>query len=188
MSVIKNNPIMKGASGMLGNVVVYREQHGQLIMANKPAKRALLTLAQENAKERFLEAVQYAKAQMANPVAKAEYATGINDRRISAYAVAVSDYLKAPEVKSIDAKGYTGAAGDLISIKAFDDFKVLSVHVEIRNAADLILEQGEAVVTPFSPLLWIYTAQTPNGALVGTKIVAIATDRAGNTGTNQIVL
>ena len=36
MTKIKNNPLLKGASGMLGDVVVYRQVKGGVVMANKP--------------------------------------------------------------------------------------------------------------------------------------------------------
>jgi len=38
MSKINNNPLLNGVSGMLGDVVVYRQVRGGVIMANKPKK------------------------------------------------------------------------------------------------------------------------------------------------------
>ena len=49
MSKIMNNPIMKGASGMLGDVVVYREVRGNLIMSNRPKRGRILTPTHEEA-------------------------------------------------------------------------------------------------------------------------------------------
>lgn len=45
-------------------------------------------------------------------------------RQHSAYSVAVADYFHAPDIKEVDLGGYTGTAGDLISVKVTDDFKV----------------------------------------------------------------
>jgi len=124
MSKIKNNPIMKGASGMLGDVVVYREFRGKLIMSNRPKKREVLTPQQAAIKSKFLRAVQYAKKQMADPVAKAEYEPGADSRFTSAYAAAVGDYLSAPVVNGIDVSRYGGSIGDDLLINATDNFKV----------------------------------------------------------------
>lgn len=188
MSIMKNNPLLKGASGMLGDVIVYRESRGKMIMANRPKKRALLTPSQEAAKESFLEAVQYGKKQVADPVSKADYATGIDKRRNSAYAVAVSDYLKVPEVKLIDTTSYVGVVGNAIAIKAVDDFRVVSVIVEIRNAADVVIEQGMATLNAGTVHHWTYLAQSANAMLAGSKITATATDKPGNYGSLQVIL
>jgi hypothetical protein len=96
------------------------------------------------------------------------------------YHVAFTDYLKAPNIKSIDAALYQGAIGEKIEIKAVDDFKVTSVHVELRSANDVALESGEAVQDVLNPMNWIYTVTTANQNLAGTKIVAKAKDKPGN--------
>jgi hypothetical protein len=123
MSNVGNNPIMATVSGKLGNVVVYRRVRGKLIMCKPPKKRDLLTPHQANTKVRFMEAVQYAKAMLADAGNSEEYRTGISNRLTSVYSVALSDYLKAPEVKNIDTSGFVGAIGDVIEIKATDDLK-----------------------------------------------------------------
>src|SRR5690606_39904960 len=110
MSKIKNNPIMKGASGMLGDVVVYRQLRGELIMSNRPKKREVLTPHQEKAKARFKRAVLYAKRQINDPVLKAFYQPRPSSRFTSAYAAAVGDFLSTPKVHEIDTTRYGGAA------------------------------------------------------------------------------
>src|SRR5688500_1122766 len=102
MSKIKNNPIMKGASGMLGDTVVYREHRGTVIMSNRPKKGRVLTPNQELAKSRFTSAAAYAKKQIADPVTKAEYQPGPTSRLTSAYSVALTDYLKTPKENLIE--------------------------------------------------------------------------------------
>lgn len=188
MSKIKNNPLLKGASGMLGNVIVYREVRGNVIMANRPKKSGVPTVHQEAAKSKFLRAVQYAKKQLADPVARAEYEAGITERKSSAFAVALTDYLKPPKVGAIDGSRYNGAIGDVLSITAFDDFKVTSVQVTITGSTGGILEQGEAQLQPDTIDDWRYAATVANAALPGTKIIVTVRDKPGNVTVAEKVL
>jgi hypothetical protein len=188
MSKIQNNPIMKGVSGMLGDVVVYRKHRDGLVMANRPKKRDTLTPKQEQAKTRFLTAVQYAKKQMADPVAKAEYTPGPNSQFNSAYAAAVADYLKAPKINNIDASKYHGALNDTLQINASDNFKVTNVHVAIYRADKSLIEQGDATPLDIGVNEYIYKATQANAAVVGSKVIVTVRDKPGNIVTEEKVL
>lgn len=176
MSKIKNNPIMKGVSGMLGAVVVYREYRGDVIMANRPKRRDVLTPHQEKTKSKFLRAVQYAKKQVADPVTKTEYQPGPQSRFTSAYSAALADYLGALVVTSIDNSLYSGAIGDTLLINATDNFKVTVVHVSIFSVDGTLLEQGNATLIENSIEEYAYTATV----VVGSKVLATVRDKPGN--------
>lgn len=181
MSNVGNNPIMATVNGKLSNIVVYRRVHGKLIMCKPPRKRDVLTASQMERKEHFLEAVAYAKAQLANEASKAEYATGITSRLTSAYLVALTDYLNAPVIKDLDVSKYDGAVGDVLEMKVTDDFKVMSVQVEIRDASKALIERGDAVLREASASKWSYTITQANAAITGTTITIRAKDKADNT-------
>ena len=185
---IKNNPLLKGASGMLGDVIVFRESRGSLIMSNRPKKRENPSVHQLAVKSRFMQAVQYAKGQMLIPEAKAEYETGVTNKMISAYGVAVADFLKGPDVHGVDASEYRGGIGDLILVNAVDNFKVTDVQVEIRSADDTLIEQGEAVLNPDNAVFWSYVTTQPNAAVTGTKVIVTAKDKPNNVTKKEFVL
>src|SRR6185295_1764619 len=123
-------------SGMLGESVTVRQVKGKLVVKNR-RKRQLghVTDAPKNtskrdaAKARFLEAVQYGQQQISVPASKALYVKRITDKRRSAYAVAMIDYLIAPTVHRIDTVDYHGVIGDTITVKATDDFMVTKVKI-----------------------------------------------------------
>jgi hypothetical protein len=188
MSKLGNNPIMKSASGMLGDVVVYRQQNGKMVMSNRPKKRSKPTDHQVSVKKKFLRAVRYAKAQMLDPASKAEYDAVTTEKLVSGYAVAVADFLRAPEIDSIEVNDYAGVIGNPINVVAFDNFKVMSVSVEIRSAADVIIEQGEALQDPADPMAWIYTTTAANNNLPGTKVIARAKDKPKHVTVKELVL
>jgi hypothetical protein len=102
MPKIDNNPIMKGVSGMLGGVVVYRQFRGMTIMSNRPRKARVITPHQQAIKSRFLLAVEYAKKQIADPVLKAKYEPGPDSEFTSAYIAAVADYLRTAKQNNIE--------------------------------------------------------------------------------------
>lgn len=187
MTKIKNNPLLKGASGKLGDVIVFRQVRGGVVMANKPKQPTSFTEKQVVARTKFQRATSYAKRQMLNPETKAMYATGVNDSKISAYLVALTDYIKAPEIQDVSATGYTGAIGQTVEITATDDFRIKSVQVSITSAAGVLVESGEAVLQPDSPDKWTYTSTAANPALVGTRILVTARDTAGNATAKEIL-
>src|SRR6476620_1358689 len=111
MAILKQNPIMTGASGMLGKIVVYRQYRGRTLMCNRPRKQKVITPHQQKMKSRFLEAVAFAKKQIADPVSKALYQPGPDSKFTSAYAAALADYLKRPVIEEVDVSGYHGNEG-----------------------------------------------------------------------------
>jgi hypothetical protein len=181
MAKINNNPLLKGLSGMFGDVVVYSERRGKMIMSNRPKKREESTDHQKLVKSKFLQAVQYAKGQMKNDSAKAEYAAAVNDKLMSAYAVAVADYLKGPEIIAVNTKAYNGHVGDVIEVLAIDNFKVTEIIVEIRSASDQLIEEGPAMITVDNTLNWRYTTAQENAESVGTRLIIRAKDKPGTS-------
>jgi hypothetical protein len=184
------NSIITGRfKGMLGKELVFREWQGKTIVAKAPkARKGEPTTAQLELQDRFLIASRYARAVKENPdqsMAEA-YASALRLRQ-NVYSRALEDCMSAPVVKRINTYAYTGAAGDKIIVRAVDDFRVVSVRVEIRAANDTLLESGIAVQNT-NGIDWTYTVTQANNALAGTRIIAIATDVPGNDGISEVTL
>ena len=180
MSKIENNPLLKGASGMLGDTMVFRTVRGGLQMVNRPKRRRKVSEKQLDIQSKFQEASQYANRQIAKEDSNSLYEAGITDKKHTAYIVAMSDYLNAPKVHFIEALGYKGAIGNLIAVKATDDFMVTGVKVAITAANGTLIEEGEAGPDPDRINLWTYKTTVENPSVAGTVIQAIAFDRPGN--------
>lgn len=164
---------------MLGNVVVYRQFKGQTLMCNRPEKRVAITPHQQKMKARFLEAVAFAKQQVADPVSKALYQPGPDSKFTSAYAAALADYLKRPVIDHVDLSGYHGNEGDAIIIKASDVARTLIVFVSIFGANGTMIEQGEAALA-ISSDDYVFRATTRNVIAPGSNVRVNVRDRAGN--------
>jgi len=154
MEVI-NNDLVKGASGRIGDQLVYRQRGGKTIIAKRPkAKTKPDTALQIATRELFYDAVLYAKTVIADEVKKAVYQAKTRGNQ-TAYNLAVSDFCKASEIKRCDSSEYTGQTGQQIQIRATDDFKVESVRLSIKDSTDVLIEEGAAVLAG-NGVDWIY--------------------------------
>jgi len=178
---------MTGVSGMLGNVVVYRQFRGKTLMCNRPEKRSVMTPHQQKMKSRFLDAVAFAKRQIADPVTKALYQPGADSKFTSAYAAALADYLKRPVIEEVDTSTYHGNEGDVIIVKASDVARTLIVAVSIFGIDGRVIEQGDAWPNVFT-LDYVFRSTKMNSAVKGSKISVTVTDRPGNMVVKEIVV
>ena len=180
MARSKFNVLTHGLSGLLGDMIVFRQRANKTIVCGRPRPTTKAPTAIALAiRDRFKRAAIYATSVMENPTLKAEYQLTAKLGQ-SAYNKAFSDYQKAPEIyQDIDLETYSGATGETIEISAIDDFRVVSVHVKLTSAADSIIEQGLAVQSP-NGLDWVYTFTVENSEVAGSKLVVTATDLPGN--------
>jgi DNA-binding beta-propeller fold protein YncE len=176
-------------SGLLGERITVRKSNNRVVVTNQPKrKKAKLTTALRVQRKNFKMASLWAIGQAEDPESRELYAKGVRGKHESPYTVALADYMNSPEVDSIDTGKYKGTIGDVLNIKAFDEFEVTKVEVKIVDAKGNVVEQGEASADPTFRLWWQYKAVAANPSRAGTKITAIAYDRPGNTGTKEVVL
>ncbi len=176
MAKIEGNLIIHGLSGMLGKqVVVRRMKNGQYVLAAKPVHRSReATDAQRLQREKFRRAVLYAKGAKG----RAEYREAAELRCVSAFNVAVADFLHPPVIRKIDISGYKGAIGETIRITADDDVKVKSVGVMIVNDDGTPVEKGTAIPGTENSSEWLYSTKCAVG-LSSVKIVVDVVNLAG---------
>lgn len=184
MAKLEMDPPFRHVRGQIGGLVYRRNGSGTAI-AKARRTDVPLSEAQAAVQATFVAAAAYAKAAVADPVQGPRYTAAAELVGQRPYAFAVADFLKKPVVQAIDTAGYHGAIGDVIAVRALDDFEVTGVSVAIRDAANVVLEQGAAVLVGGS---WHYTATTAIAAGTPVVIDAVATDRPGHTGALQVPL
>jgi hypothetical protein len=184
---VENNDLVWGSSGRIGDMLVFKQLAGKTIIVKRPRKRETPpSESQQMVNERFTEAVQYAKGVVSDEVKKAVYQVKVRPG-VSAYNLALSDYCKAPEIKRADLSGYSGKVGEKINIRAIDDFMVNTVRVEILDANQLRLEEGEAILAD-NNLDWVYTTKTLNADPENSTIRVSASDLPGNVTKKDFIL
>ena len=174
MATLENNPMFKHASGKLGGFVIRRSARGKSIIARRPDfSNVKPTRAQENVKNRFVEATRYAKEQIQDPIRREEYEKGITSKKRSAYNVAMSDYLNAPVIHDVL------ITKDQVLIKATDDFMVVGVKVSVHDHNGSLIEKGEALPN-WDGQTWQYTFCDRDLIQPGDTIHVFAFDKPGN--------
>lgn len=176
MAKSRGNLLLHGLSGMLGGQLVVRTfKTGQIVVSARPARDPARrpTAGQQAHRDRFREATRYAKAAQHRPVYQALAAA----RGVTAYNVALGDFLHPPEIRDVDVSAYTGAAAQLIAITTIDDVQVASVTVRITDAAGARVEEGAAAPSAGDPQRWVYLTTAASAAPL-TVLVEVA-DLAG---------
>ena len=184
MAKLEMDPPYRHVRGRIGGLVYRRNGDGTAI---SKARRDDVppTGAQLEVQRKFTEAAAYAKASLADPVLGPRYSAAAEVVGQRPFAFALADFLKNPVVEAIDVTDYHGAVGDVIKVRAVDDFEVTRVTVEIRDGANAVLEQGAAVQVGGA---WHYTATTAIAAGTPVTVAAVATDRPGHFGTREVPL
>lgn len=185
MALVNKNLVTRGLSGSLGRTLVFRRVNDETVVSTTPSpSQKAPSAAQRIQREKFQQAVVFAKAQMADPALKAAYEAAVRQGSLSsAYNVAMGDFFNAPDILEVDLSEYQGQVNNKIRIRATDDFKVDSVKVEIREAGGALVESGNAVLQA-NRLDWVYTATTANASMSGDKVTVKATDLPGNETTD----
>lgn len=180
MANVKLNALVDGVSGKVGKNIVLRQRGGRTLLGTKPESPQVASEKQKAQRERFQQAVRFAKSILLAPEAKTEYEKlASSDEFLTPYSAAVTDYLTDPEIAQIDTKDYEGKVGDKIVVRSGTDFKIMSARVNIFQADGSLLESGEATSTDAARLEWVYVASQPMAVLSGIKIAVTATDRPG---------
>jgi hypothetical protein len=189
MAKSKMNVVMHGASGLVGDLLMFSQRYGKTYFGKIPKRSGELSDKQQIAREKWLAAIKFAKTAMANPEVKKLYEPRAEgDKR--PFNLAVADFLKPPVVSDILADNYSGALGSSLQLLVTDDTVVKTVEVTITAANGTLIEQGVALqdqVEPNSPI-WLYTATAVNNVRPGTKVTVVAKDLPGNTVTKEKVL
>lgn len=175
MAKVRNNIIIQGLSGSLGDqLVIKQDKAGRTIVGVAPAfdPNRTFTEAQAEQHEKFRNASIYAKGAKNDEV----YVDKAEGTPLNPYNVAMADWFHAPEIKGIDVSAWHGQAGQVIRVQAVDDVQVTQVNVVISDNAGAVLEQGAAVRAEGA--WWNYT--TTATASDNSQIVVTARDLPGN--------
>lgn len=177
-----NNNTRKDIGAMLaGTVIVSKWRNNTLLsMRPPPRKRKFNSPKQQESIDRFGMAHDYASEVLQSEDKLKLYSKGINAKRNNAHAVAHQDFLHPPVVHYVSVYNYSGAVGDIITVKATDDFRVESVLVEVIDKDGKSLEKGEAKRYTRKPFIWKYKTTVANKHFVGSTIRATAIDLPGN--------
>lgn len=186
MGKIKNNVVTKGFSGKFGEDLMFRQVDKKTVFVKRSLVSGTPSARQQEIRDRFAEASDFASTAIENPQASQEYKLMAELQGLkSAYLAALSDFLSLPEIRGVFVTHYKGNVGDIISITSKVPLKIIEIDVSILRADGSVLESGKA--TP-NELKWRYTATVANPLVKGSKLVLIGRDRQGVETTFEKVL
>jgi len=184
MADVNLNALVDGLSGKVGKKMVMRQRGGRTILCSRPTFSGEATTKQKDHRERFTNAAKFAKSALANPEVKDEYKLSVKgDTFMTAFTAAVTDYMTAPEIASVDVSTYKGKVGDAIVLGSAKEFKLITVSVSIQKADGTVIESGAAAASDALRMEWSYKATVAVPDLTGVKVVITATDRPGKIAT-----
>ena len=187
MAESTDNVVMYGMRGLIGKMLIFKNFFGKTIVARRPKKRETPPTADQlEIQDRFKLASVYAKNAIQDATLKAEYAAVARPGQ-TAYNIAFADFFKGPELSLPNIGGYSGQPGQLLTVRAVDNFRVVQVAVTIMQSDGTIVEAGDAVIGS-DGLTWRYTTTQPNNLLAGSKIHFTAADLPGNFVTLQALV
>jgi len=182
MAISYNNVITKHFHGRIGDVVL-RWVAGKSVMSKRPdCSKVIKSPAQLENQKSFARAVKYSKGVKNDPQRSENYSEKKKKTKYkSVYHAAMSDCLTKPKVKKVELAGYRGHQGNVISILAWDKFRVETISVVILNKMGQLIEKGSAVATPFTANReWDYIATVENVDYKSCRILVQVKDRPGN--------
>ena len=177
MAKIYDNNAAHVLSGRV-NQFVYRQRFGKTVVSKRPVRTSGFTETQQVYLSNFKKAVLYASSILQNEMVKRAYQEKAKPGH-SAYNAAIADYLKAPEIHSLDLVGLAGTTGGKISTTVTDNFWVEVVKIKIENPAGELIEEGNAIKLA-DGTTWVYYTQTTGANISGNLITVIPADHPGN--------
>jgi hypothetical protein len=181
----RNNRVMHGVRGMFASQVVFKKRRGKRYVAGPPNHNKYRKPGKDEQanRDRFKASNEYASDAIKVDAVRKRYAAAANKWQ-TAHNVAFSDAFHPPVISGVIANGYTGHAGNVITIQAKDNFEVAAVKVSIYDSNGLLIEEDDAVDNG-DELNWIYTVKQN---LRGSKIVVKAYDLPKNETVKEVMV
>ena len=178
MPKVKFNKVVDSLSGRISGLIFYQAD-GQNLSRRMPEVTAKRTGKQKANSDRFQAAQRYAATALADPLLKAAYKAACRGHQ-NPRNLAIRDAMRPPVVEGVNLDGYTGKLGEIIQVKATDDFRVVEVKVTVRGTGGELIEEGMAELSSADGE-WRYTTRTEVASGQSVSVMAVARDNPGNT-------
>jgi hypothetical protein len=177
MAISEHNIITSGLHGRVGNLI-FRRWGERTVVSAAPGRvdRKWSKLQTEN-RERFRDAMVWAKVVMKDPEKKEIYLKKAKGMQ-TAWNVVVSEYMNRLAIAEVDTSLYKGRKGNLIRVKVHDDYRIRAIILTILSSQGMLIESGKA--TPMSESKkWVYTVSQDNPDPERCRIVVKVSGSAG---------
>lgn len=179
MANATENVIDRRLHGKFGKFCIFRTINFKTFMSPYPdySKRTW-SKNQKAVRMRFRDAVIWTRQTLENPGKRRYYQKKAKPGQ-SVWNAGVGDYMKKPQINLIDVQGYKGRKGDVIHIKARDNYLIKTVMITLLNAMGVEIESF-LIPNLTNFVNWEYKAMEPNPDWQGGRVVVRVTDSPGN--------
>jgi hypothetical protein len=174
MAIANDNILTRYQRGRIGNIIFRRWGENTVASVVPDYSKIKWSVAQKDNRNRFRDAMVYARKALSDPKVYDYYKKKRRGMQ-TVWNVAVADYMKRPQIKKIDVYRYRGLRGNIIRVRAMDNYFIAGVVVRIVNAQGVEIESGMAVSMPGRGE-WIYKALEENQEWKGGRVVVNVTD------------
>jgi hypothetical protein len=183
MASIKYNPHIESINGRIGNLLLRESWNGHCVQQYTKPEGAP-SQAQASCRRDFKSAQQYAAERMSDPLLSRAYRLLAAARKgRPTNSVLIQNFLKGPEIDTVETEHYHGRPGDVIRILTLDPVLVVSVELFIRDPQGALLEQAFATR---DDVLWTHTATIAVSTDVTLEVAA--TNPGGSKSTKTLPL
>lgn len=187
MALVKKNDLTSGFSGRFGDIMF--KQIGKKTYAfPTPQRPKKESEKQRTNRDKFRDATAFAHLMMENAEKKAYYQKVAKKLKLpNAYTAAITDYMRNPEISSIDARRYNGRPeGEIMIFADKKDIKVERVDVVISSPENEIIEYGPARRSTVDS--WVYDSKLPERSRHSSyRIMITASDSIDRSVTKTFV-
>ena len=178
MANATKNVLTRYNSGRIGDLV-YRQLGKITVVSKAPVFiNRQWTKSQLSNQNLFRQAMAYAQAIDRNSQLWTNYQRKRKGNQTTINVI-ISDFMRKPEIQSIDVRNYKGKTGNRIEVQAWDKYLVAGVIITIINAIGFEVESGIAELN-LSTGNWVYKTKFENPKLIGSKVAVRVTDSPGN--------
>ena len=189
MANATENVIDRRLHGKFGTSCIFRTRNKKTFMSPYPDYSKIKWSKNQKAiRIHFREGMIWTRQTLSDPE-KRKYYKKRAKRGQSVWNATMSDFLKKPQISMIDTSGYKGRKGDVIRIRALDNFMVQSILITLINA--LGIEVESCVIpnpNPGSIVELEYKTMESNPDWQGGRVVVRVSDSPGNVTSSFRVL
>jgi hypothetical protein len=163
--------------GRMGDLV-YKRYQDKTVVTRVPQFKGW-SKKQKERRNGFAAASTHAARVQRDPGLRASYALWAKKAGLTIRSTAISDFLRAPVLRMVNVRHYSGDRSGWISILVAQKYKLVAAKVIIRDPAGQVIEEGPARC--LGPDQWSYTGTQDLRGRGLVLIEGIGIDRLGRT-------
>lgn len=167
MAILKNNMLVKGFSGKVGDMIVFRNLRGKTILSNKAKPPKKQSDLQKANRSKFREASCYAKRILrTDPEKKIYYQKMAKKLKLpNAYTAAIADYMRSVKVEELKINKREGQATYQIYK---NNFRITNADVQVHDEAGVLQTTQTTSANANGECMMVLPDYPPNYTLTWT--------------------